>query len=284
MRRMSFFVLFVSCLGLSLPSRADEKVSPQASSPSQLNLKPKGSYTLKDLQDLVKAQTVTVTEPHEHIPIQFEAIPLKDLLDKVYGPTWRQKDEILFTCSDGYQPSLPVQKILQHDPSIAFSAVGRPFSIVNKLQNDEKVELGPFYLIWENQKDKSVIADGASIWPYQLVGLEFVRFEDRFAAMAPPSGSKDQVKRGFLAFRQYCQSCHRINGQGGEKSLELNYPVNVTEYWNGKYLERWIVDPQSIRWGTTMPPLNPELKNRNEVVREIVAYLRAMKQKKIQPK
>lgn len=272
MRRQSILALLFCLFSFSGISQAVD-----------LDLKPKGPYSLKALQDLVKAQQVTVTEPHEQVSIRFDALPLKDLLDKVYGPSWRKEEEILFTCSDGYKPSLPVQKIVQHSPYIAFAAQDHPFSITNKLQNSEKVELGPYYLIWENQKDKDIALDGASVWPYQLIALEFVRFEDRFAAMAPPAGSKENVKHGFLAFRQYCQSCHRINGQGGDKSLELNYPMNVSEYWKEDLLKRWISDPLSIRWGTAMPPLNPTLKNREKVLDDLIAYLKAMKDKKIKP-
>jgi hypothetical protein len=93
---------------------------------AELSFKAKGSYSLKSLQDMVTSESVTVMEPHEKVRITFEALPLKALLDRIYGEGWRAKDEILFTCSDGYQPSLPVQKSCSMNPSWHLPAKAAP--------------------------------------------------------------------------------------------------------------------------------------------------------------
>ncbi|MGH7799846.1 MAG: c-type cytochrome [Thermodesulfobacteriota bacterium] len=92
-----------------------------------------------------------------------------------------------------------------------------------------------------------------------------------------------KVKKGFLGFRQYCLACHTINGEGGGKSVELNYPVSVTEYIKESWLIRWIDSPTSIRFNTTMPRLNPKANNRETIIKDIIAYLNEMKNNKRKP-
>jgi len=72
-------------------------------------------------------------------------------------------------------------------------------------------------------------------------------------------------------------ACHTINGQGGGKAPELNYPVSVTEYFKPEYLKQWIDSPASLRYNTTMPALAAEIPEREKVIAEIIAYLTAMK-------
>ena len=79
-------------------------------------------------------------------------------------------------------------------------------------------------------------------------------------------------------------ACHTINGEGGGKASELNYPVSVVEYIKPEYLTRWIENPASIRYNTLMPALAMEIPNRAMVTQEIIAYLRAMSAAKRKPK
>lgn len=67
------------------------------------------------------------------------------------------------------------------------------------------------------------------------------------------------------------------------KGVELNYPVNVTEYFEEKWLKLWIENPSEIRFNTKMPGLNLDIDNIEEVINNIVDYLKAMKEKKITP-
>lgn len=235
------------------------------------------------LEDVMAPISLEVLEPHEQKNRKFQAVDLTKVLDKTFGDQWRNEEELLITCADGYQPSLPVKLIRENKAYLAVSREGADFQITNTLQNNEKVNLAPAYLIWDNKHNKTIQSHGAGIWPYQITRLEFVKFKDRFAKMAPAEKSSPAVLEGFLAFRHYCQSCHRINGQGGEKSIELNYPMNITEYYKPEILRKWIDSPQSVRWGTVMPPLNPDAPAREKVLDNLMAYLSAMKTKKIKP-
>ena len=138
------------------------------------------------------------------------------------------------------------------------------------------VELGPLYLVWDNLKSTELREEGAADMPYQIKEIELTSFAARFPALSPPANASQQVQQGFLHFRKHCIACHTINGQGGGKAPELNYPLSVTEYIKPEFLKRWIDDPSSIRYNTTMPALTAEIPAREKVIEELIAYLKAI--------
>jgi cytochrome c2 len=220
-------------------------------------------------------------EPHEGVIKTYKTIDLNLLLQKIYGPTWNKSEEVLFTCVDGYQPSVAMEKFNDFHSYLAYEEKDKKeFQVINKKQKNEVIDLAPLYLVWDNSQIKNI-----KHWPnpYQVVGIDLISFNDRYPKIAPPT--KDpKVLRGFTHFRQYCLTCHSINGQGGEKSVELNYPVNVTQYYREEFLTQWINNPTSIRHNALMPEIVfEEDKSRSEVIKEIIAYLKAMKSKKIRP-
>lgn len=237
------------------------------------------------LNTLARQKTLNVFEVHEGRERQYKVYPAQSVFDQMFGSSWRTADEIIFTCQDSYQPSIPVAKFLTYDAYLAVaSADNKPFTLSNALQNHEVVALEPAYLIWDNLKSPALLDEGASDMPYQITGIELASFAAHFAGMFPPAGASAETRRGFLYFRKYCMACHTINGQGGGKAPELNYPVSVTEYFKPGYLKQWIDDPASLRYNTTMPALTAEIPEREKVIAEIIAYLTAMKDmKRMQP-
>ena len=196
-----------------------------------------------------------VFEAHEKKDRVYRAIPARPVFDKIFGKDWENAQEVIFTSIDGYQPSVPVAKFLADDAYLAFAYDdGGPFTMVNTLQNNEKVPLGPLYLIWDNLHSKALLESGASDMPYQIKTIALSQ-QTPYPHTLPPSGSSAQVQRGFAHFRKYCISCHTINGEGGGKAPELNYPASVIEYIKPEYLKRWIEHPQSVRYNTAMPAL-----------------------------
>lgn len=238
-----------------------------------------------ELNTLAQQKTLKVFEVHEGRERQYKVYPAQLVFDQMFGSSWRTADEIIFTCQDGYQPSIPVAKFLTYDAYLAVaSADNTPFTLSNALQNHEIVALGPAYLIWDNLKSPALLDEGASDMPYQIASIELVSFAARFPGMFPPAGASAKTRRGFLHFRKYCMACHTINGQGGGKAPELNYPVSVTEYFKPGYLKQWIDNPASLRYNTTMPALAAEIPEREKVIVEIIAYLTAMRDvKHMQP-
>lgn len=241
------------------------------------------TFSVDGLVAIASPVPLKVFEAHEKKERVYRAIPVRPVFERIFGKNWEKARQIVFTSIDGYQPSVPVEKFLAHNAYFAFAHEdGSPFVMINKLQNNEKVPLGPLYLVWDNIGSKALLESGASDMPYQIktVGL---RSEDPFAALAPPDSSSEDILRGFDHFRKYCVSCHTINGEGGGKAPELNYPMSVTEYIKPEYLKRWIEQPQTIRYNTKMPALGHEIPDRDRVTDEIIAYLKMMSIRKWAP-
>jgi len=244
----------------------------------------RGGTQTRSVEELAKITPVVEVQtrsPIDDKKRRFKAFALKPLLKAMYGEHWKRDDDIVFTCTDGYQPSLPGAILQRHDAYLAFaSADGQDFSIFD---HGKVQDLGPYYLIWDNVRDEAFDDEQPQVWPFQVTALEPVPFKLRYAAMLPPARSSAQVRRGFLVFRNHCMNCHSINGLGGSLGPELNYPVNVTQYYAIPWLKRWIAMPRSIRYNATMPPLDAEAGTRDKMLNDLIAYLKAMVGKKVAP-
>jgi mono/diheme cytochrome c family protein len=232
---------------------------------------------LEEFAAIASERFLKIYEPHDKTMRTYQVYSARSLFDHIFGKNWREAEEIVFLCADGYQPSIPVAKFLAYDAYLAFaSADDSPFTLENVLQNNETVKLEPLYLVWDNLKSTELREEGAADMPYQIKEIELSSSAARFPALFPPASASQQVQQGFLHFRKHCIACHTINGQGGGKAPELNYPLSVTEYIQPEYLKRWIDDPSSIRYNTTMPPLAAEISEREKVIEELIAYLKAI--------
>ena len=225
--------------------------------------------------------TVVVDNPTDSNVHTYEGISLTALLDQVFGDGWKKFDALKFTTQDGYQPIIPTSSIITNYALIATAEKGKPGFNKLKRVNGETVDPGPFFLVWENIKNKSQKVDPWLSWPWQITGIELTSFVIEFPHSAPPNSATTATQRGFLAFRQHCINCHSINGDGGNVGPELNYPVNVTEYWNEDWLTRFIADPQSIRLNSKRIPFYRDVDNREAIIASIIAYLKVMANKKI---
>jgi mono/diheme cytochrome c family protein len=239
---------------------------------------PVASRTLASLSAAIPPATVRVFEPYEAREVDFVALPLEQVLDAVYSTSWRSEEELLFTCSDGYQPTVPVERVLSHKAWLAFDRVDQDGFTVRKSESGsvKRIAVGPFYLIWENLEDEQIRLEADYGWPYQLVGVDLIRSRDYFPKMTPAPGASREVMAGFAAYRVHCSKCHKLNGEGGSIGPELNAQASPLEYRDPKWLRSWIEDPSRIKPTTRMPPLNPALPDRARVVEEILAYLTAM--------
>ena len=235
------------------------------------------NFSLVELENLVPPKKINVIEPHESVQREYLGFAVNDVLNAVYGKNWKKAEEILFTCSDGYQPSIPVSRFKKYKGYLVFKRTdSNKFTVRNKLQNNEVVALGPYYLIWDNKKDAYLKMLGASDWPYQVTTFDLIKFADHFPKMAPPPASSASVKRGFEGYREFCMTCHMVNGEGGSKAMDLNSPKSVTEYHDEVWLKKWISDPTRIRPETRMPALNRNLPDRDKLITDIITYLKAM--------
>jgi cytochrome c2 len=240
---------------------------------------------LGKLGQLAKPTRVRVFEPYEGREVEFDALPFAPLLDAIYGTDWRSEEELLFTCSDGYQPTVPVQRALMYDAWLAFARLDQPDFSIQKLESGsrKRIDLSPFYLVWDNLTDDSLRRDGDYGWPYQLVGIDLVRTRDRFPRTAPPGDAPAEALAGYRAFRVHCSRCHAINGQGGSIGPELNSLASPVEIRDADWLRRWIDDPSRLLPTARMPRLNPQLADREQTIEDLLAYLRAMSARKLAP-
>lgn len=240
--------------------------------------KPIATRDLSWFRDRLGSQLVQVHEPYESDLATFRAFRLNEVLDAVYSTSWRKEEEVLFTCRDGYQPSVPVARLLAHRAWLAFARTEQSgFSILRQLSGKlQTVQLGPYYIVWENLDDPLIRQEYDYGWPYQLLGIDLVRQRDRFGKMAPPADASDAVQAGFAAFRVHCSKCHKVNGEGGDIGPQLNAALLASGRLDRDRLETWIKKPASLLPNTRMPSLNPDLPERDRTVNEIIAYLYAM--------
>ena len=246
---------------------------------------PVTSRTLQQLTGKIAPRDIEVFDPHQREDMVFEALPLTQVLDDAYGASWREREAIVFSCLDGYEPTIPVQRVLTHAAFLAVSRVGEADFMLLEHRNGviRPVELGPFYVIWSNLDDAQIRAEDGYGWPYQVARIDLVSFRSRFGEMVPSQTAPKKAWDGFHSFVIHCSRCHAINGHGGKVGPELNYPANPTEYMKEEWLRKWIADPTSMRISPTMPPLNPMLPDRARVIDDIVAYLEAIASHKIEP-
>jgi mono/diheme cytochrome c family protein len=221
---------------------------------------------------------VRVHEPYERGEAVFAALPLAEVLDAVYTSSWRGEEELLFSCRDGYEPSIPVARVLAHRAWLAFERSDQPEFTLRKRESGvtKRIELGPFYLVWENLADERIRQEADYGWPYQLVGIDLIRRRDRFPRSTPAPDAAPEVLAGFDAFRIHCGKCHPVRGEGGSIGPELGGAATPVAHRDPDWLRTWIVDPSRILPTARMPALNPALPDHERTVDEILAYLRAM--------
>ena len=58
---------------------------------------------------LTPAVSLKIFEPHENRERVYQALPVRPVLDHVFGKEWEKAREIVFTSIDGFQPSIPVR-------------------------------------------------------------------------------------------------------------------------------------------------------------------------------
>ena len=109
--------------------------------PQELTFKDHGrlvkKISLQQLESLTRAKTVTVFEPHESEIRDYIGFSVNQLLYAVYGKGWETAEEVLFTCSDGYQPSIPSSQFRKYASYLVYASLGKKeFNLINKLQNN----------------------------------------------------------------------------------------------------------------------------------------------------
>lgn len=240
-------------------------------------------FTMNELGQTLTLSNLTATNPMDGKVTRFQGVLLTTLLDQVFGHQWQRAEAIKFVAEDGYRVLIPVTLTLAHKGLIATGEEGQNGFKRIQRDNQESVDPGPYWLVWENIQDSQAKREYWLSWPWQLSRIELTDFAKENPHSAPPETADSKAKQGFLAFQQHCMKCHAINSDGGNIGPELNYPANVTEYWHEEWLARFINDPKSVRANSKMIPFYKDVENRDKIIDSILVYLKAMKNKKIGP-
>lgn len=226
------------------------------------------------------AETVAVEDPYYGRRMRFLACPLAAAVRAGFGtdPATLAGRDVLLRAADGYEKPTEGRRLGEAGGYLAFGDAERSsgakldFEPIDRRQ----VDPAPFYLVWTGAKQRQ--EDGYP-WPYQLVEIALVRFEDRFPHTVPPAGSPAAAGRGHELFRSRCFSCHAVNGEGGKIGPDLNVPRSIVEYRPVEQIRDFIRDPQTFRY--TSMPAHRDLTDAD--LDALIAYFRAMSGAKRDP-
>jgi len=180
--------------------------------------------------------------------------------------------KIVFECIDGYKPEMPLDLFLKAKPYLAFKDIDAPkgskWEKIHK--NGNEMSADPFYIVYESVSEKDIRYK----WPYNLVKIHLEPLNKSTKELFPIKNK--ELESGYTLFKNYCITCHSLNGIGGKMGPELNYPKSVTEYWKEDQLVDYIVNPASFRDKVKMPTLGIS----KQQSQEIVDYLKYMSENK----
>ncbi len=203
---------------------------------------------------------------------KYEAIPLKPYLEKLITASNLDtaNTEIIFLCKDGYNPGMPLSKVLQSAPYLAIRDLEAPEgkNWMDTLQG----KWGDFYLVWLNHAEDTK----GYTWPYGLAHLQFKASDAAYKAAMP---MEKKMVAGFELYKEKCMKCHSMNMVGGVMGPEMNVPKNITEYWSIADIKAFVKNPYSYRYNSKMPPV-AHLKDKE--LDQILDYISYMKGQKIE--
>lgn len=223
---------------------------------------------------------VEVIEPHlssrdRLVKADYVGYLADEVLDVLFGARWKEeRGEVEFHALDGYVSRIPVERFKKFRAYLVYERRGQSeFMVDNITQNEKRVPLGPYYLVWDNIAAPELIADGGSYWPYQVTSVILSTIGT--TALLPGALAQGYRDHAALATK-YCLSCHQINGYGGEKRpTDL---VSSVKSMTEAAFRRWVLSPDEVKPGTTMPALPammPEAE-RQAIAGKLYDYLQAM--------
>lgn len=233
------------------------------------------AWSKQELAARIPVAPVRSFDPYYGGDKTFDALPLKEVLR--HGFEGRDlepaAEHFVLHASDGYTIAIDGARLVGDGAhlAIADADLDRAWAPLGA----QGIPPGPFYLVWEGHPSPE-----AHPRPYQLVAIEVARFEDVFPKTVPSGLGPDHAAvRGYATFRKHCIKCHAINQQGGRVGPELNVPQNITEYRPEVQIRAYIRNPMTFRYSKM--PAAPYLDETQ--LDELIAYLRAMKDRKDDP-
>ena len=222
----------------------------------------------------------SVYEPHlssggQRVVVEYVGFPAAAVLAHVFGEGWSDlATTVEFRALDGYVSRIDVGRFLTENGFLVFARTdGSSFTVDNLLQNESDVPLGPYYLVWDNVANPSLLAEGGRNWPYQVTEINLVTLSD---GMLVPEGLDERLRAGAELAKEHCLSCHQVNGFGGNK-----FPGNLAAIARGLPRDDFVqlvLQPSSVRSSATMPALARTLPDaeRRHMAGRLFDYLNAV--------
>lgn len=230
--------------------------------------------SLSELRQSAGDREVEVDDHYLQRRVSYRALPLAPLL-RAWAPAGPY-DEVLFHCADGYEARASRADLEQGRLDSFFLAYGEGGERFQSMIQQGKAQVSPepFYAVSTDPKGYATLS-----WPYEVVGLEFIRFAEKYPGLLPDAVAQNTVTRaGFDLFRKECLRCHSLNLMGGEIGPELNVPRNITEYRDEAYLRAFIRNASAFRARSKMPPFTGLTDSQ---LANVLSYLREMTKFKV---
>ncbi len=233
------------------------------------------TLSLAELKD-VPVETFTAYDPYYAKKKTYRALPLRAVLERAFGASSAplEAQAYVLRAKDGYTVPLSGARLLEPGGYIAIADVDVPGW---EPIGPQQVSPAPFYVVWRNDDQQNMSTHPR---PWQLATIAIARFEDSFPHAVPTGEAPGSpAMRGLATFRAQCIHCHAINREGGRVGPDLNLPMNVLEYRPEAQVRAYIKNPLAFRYGNM--PAHPGLTEGD--LDDLVAYLRAMKDRKHEP-
>lgn len=132
---------------------------------------PTKTVTVDELVRLLPVVQMPARNPENGQTFTYEGFALADVLRTMFGSDWVQHKTIAFGCADGYRPTMPVNTAKAHQGLLAIRERGKASLGSLQRTNGGPVELGNFYLVWENIQDANAAKNTELSWPWQLESI-----------------------------------------------------------------------------------------------------------------
>lgn len=242
----------------------------------------KYSYFSTDLLNRPDIETITITDvsAYPRKKMTFKALKFASLIQDI---SINHESRIEFIARDGFTANLPPLILLNTDKakSIGYLAIEDPQDpwplYAQHMTPDEPTNetAGPFYLFWVNPELSNI---GREEWPFKFNRVVVsTSLSNLYPGIVPEATGPDadRINAGFQVYVKNCLACHQINQVGpGTMGPDLNYPMNPLEYFKQGILEKFIRDPQSVRFNPrTVMGAFPESIISESELEQLIDYL-----------